>query len=87
MGSSIPNSCGSPTNGDGRSTPPTVGTSTGYTERCFPAAVHTAGSSSELANSGPSASKRDEFRIWEALSSEDMVNRYESLSQWGEDRH
>ena len=25
-------------------------------------------------------------RIWEALSAEEMVNRTESLSQWGDDR-
>ena len=26
------------------------------------------------------------IRIWEALSAEEMVNRYEAISQWGEDR-
>lgn len=26
------------------------------------------------------------IRIWEALSAEEMVNRVESLSHWGEDR-
>ncbi len=26
------------------------------------------------------------LRIWEALSAEEMVNRVESISQWGEER-
>ena len=26
------------------------------------------------------------YRIWKALPAEEMVNQYESLSQWGEDR-